>query len=1854
MPQVSKLFKRGGDNLGDDIAKIISRIDVDYSPAIKSAGEFATSLATLNKRLEKVKQTAATTAEQINRSFNKTGKQVTAESEKTLQAIPQQTQKMTQVTQQQLAKLEASLTSTAKKLQDFGIATPSVKGAVGGVRGLRDQLAAGKALNEEQMKYIANAQKIAAVEANNARIIDEQIKSKTVLKVKEEELVTSKQRAAVANQAYSNKELANARKLLPALEAQVASMQRSVEVSRLRSSPLTQQLTLMRRQLIDLRTKLSLENKITKEEAAQVMQLQRQASTIKQNIAMVKTDMLRQEDPTGKGGTEGHLEHRAGWFISGSMFYGSLSAMQQMVGVTSEVEMGLVQITRVMNDISVDTDDLRRRLIELGKTYGMVWSDVEHIATRWAQAGYDAEEVIRLTETSLLALNTAELDARYATEGLIAIMAQWQLTSEDLLPVIDKINKTADDFPITSQDLVDGLNRSSGAARVMGLTLEETIGILTTMREATGRTGKEVGNALNSILSFVQRPKAINVFEGLGIQVFADEARNEFRSVMEIFEDLASRWQDDSITEAAKNQLVDIADAAGLYTEEIAEAAGAMDEYEQATNAAAKAQGEFTDIEQRDAAQAAAGIYRRNYLVALLKNWSRVYDVLNAQAQSHGYSLQENEVTMATYEKQVQSLKTALVELATEVMNAGLLDVFKGIVNGATDMASAFSALPEPIQKLIGIFGALTVAVAALQFTTRVLFGVGILGGIKSLARLTAGLTVAETAALGLGGALRAIALSPAGIAIITITTLVTGLTIAFSNAKKEAKELAKVPEEMQNLENTEKLAEQYETLSRKINRTEEETARLVSIKRQLSDQFPAIIESMDEQGNVTEINNDILRESIELQREEIDIKRDKLALAFEEGKAGKDLESKQRELDDANKQVLYAMEQIEETEKRLSSFEEGLPGEGVLGHWFDKKALKRANDDFLNLRERTVELKQELKPLIRNFDSQAAAALSTSEAFKNLDNSIGRGLAASLRKLNDDDISKVRNQILALGDSKETATAIDELQLALDDLNKTGADTESVDAFNTAFQNLISTLMDGEVSLGLTSDAAGTLAYALLDTIDPTTSAQIKLHHLNQTMNDLREGTITATDAASRAYAIMGTNISATTMSIIASIKTEIRTLADLAEAHDKARQAAFLSVTQGGIASGMGGTSWKLAQINREMGAFYGVAGQIMAIANRSRGVGGGGGVRSTGSPSSGSSSSRSPSSGSSSSRSPSLGSTAKAAEKAVTWLDKFKDSLESAIPASVLYRFNQLDKAISSLDWSTPNRQLIVLGRELEYLQTKANSTALSAGEFARAEELIAEKTKLLQEQIAMTAPFMSDINQNIHEQISYLNDELARAQERYAKARNDKERREALEAIKLVQDALEELWALYDRSNQMAWDSHIEMLGLLRVKLDMFNSSLRAAVPPDVLLRFHELDRTITSLDWSTPTRQLTVLNRELGFLQTKMSLCVPIAGDLARTQELIADKAKLLYEQTAMVAPYMSDINQNIHKQIGILQDELKDAYAWYAAAETEDEKRIALEAIKTTTDAIDELWAMYDRSNQMAWDNHTEMIEMAAMYAEYVFDEYKRAAQKEIRAIQQELDEMDSEDALKKHNERLEELQEERRYHELRTGKEHAKAIKEIDKQIQDEQESWARDQEKQELQDRIDFLEEQQRLIDEQLIQGLATLATYDDKWYDTFKTWADEAVEGWRAGDVGNVITGELANIVKTLTDQYGVPIDIPEYKVPEAHTGAKVGSTGLAMLLEGERVLSPELTVSFDRLSAALLKTPSSIGVSGGVERKLDKLLTILETKSGIQINGNLVNMENVDFEDRADIQIFNRGLARQLRSLGMAKG
>ena len=529
------------------------------------------------------------------------------------------------------------------------------------------------------------------------------------------------------------------------------------------------------------------------------------------------------------------LERRISWFTAGVGFFGALEAIRQATNTIAEVEMGMTTIARVTEDATFNFEGMRDQLLRLGKEYGMTWDRVSDIAIRWAQAGYNVRDTLELTRASLLALNTAELDANYATQGLIAIMAQWGLTADQLLPTIDKINKVADDFAVTSQDLVDGLNRSSGAARVLGLSLDETIAILTVMREATGRTGKEVGNALNSILSFMQRDIALRAFAREGIAVWADEARTQFRNVREIFEEVAQRWP--QLSEASREMFVQAAEQAGLYSEEMAELAGI--------------QKEFNDLQQRDISQAMAGIYRRNYLLALLKNWAKIDEVLISMENSLGYSMRENERTMQTLQKQYEQLKAAAQELAVALGDAGLLDQLKNLVEAGTIVVEGFNRLDDNLQNLILHFVEIVALIKVFNIMLK-------MSGAESIAKFALSLSGLAGLLGNVGKGLLGFFGGPWGLAL---TAGGTALVSLISYLRQTNRELE------QNASQVVKLYQEYEQYAEKLSTTTEGTARYNQIssemQRILNDIgaiMPDLITDIDTHGNVLAVNTEKIK----------------------------------------------------------------------------------------------------------------------------------------------------------------------------------------------------------------------------------------------------------------------------------------------------------------------------------------------------------------------------------------------------------------------------------------------------------------------------------------------------------------------------------------------------------------------------------------------------------------------------------------------------------------------------------------------------------------------------------------------------------------------------------------------------------------------------------------------------------------------------------------------------------------------------------------------------------------------------------------------------------------------------------
>lgn len=354
---------------------------------------------------------------------------------------------------------------------------------------------------------------------------------------------------------------------------------------------------------------------------------------------------------------------------------GITATIEEMV----EVEYQMVQIDRVLNDSSLNINLYRDKLIQLAYDYGNSFKNVADITLRLAQAGYDAEESLALTEKTLLALNTAELNATQATEDMVAVMAQWGLMTgtaseqaETYGNIIDKINKVADNFPTTSEDILEALKKTSSAFNIAGASIDETIAMIVAAETASQRGGKTIGTALSNIIQQLRTEGRLSLAEEMGLDFFTDTDKTEFRPIMEIFADMSKMMQ--NLKDEGKENSVEMQNLLEMFT-----------------------------------------VFRRNIGSSLLGEMagedSTYAQVLKTSYSAIGYSLQENEKHMKTAKAAQEQFNATLLQLKTEVWEGGLEDVFRSmlalgtnLIEGITVITKTFGALPTTIGLVVAAF----------------------------------------------------------------------------------------------------------------------------------------------------------------------------------------------------------------------------------------------------------------------------------------------------------------------------------------------------------------------------------------------------------------------------------------------------------------------------------------------------------------------------------------------------------------------------------------------------------------------------------------------------------------------------------------------------------------------------------------------------------------------------------------------------------------------------------------------------------------------------------------------------------------------------------------------------------------------------------------------------------------------------------------------------------------------------------------------------------------------------------------------------------------------------------------------
>ncbi|OZV12345.1 phage tail tape measure protein [Tissierella sp. P1] len=764
----------------------------------------------------------------------------------------------------------------------------------------------------------------------------------------------------------------------------------------------------LREQLSVIQARLQAEGKLSAEEVKQTQQLKEQLDILKaQTNSAIYDKQIENFNTPSKD-----LQNHTSWLADAAMYYTIKKAGEEVLTTIKDVEMGMVEISRVMDDSSFVFKDYRDELFKLAVNYGQTFENVQSIALRWSQSGYNVADSLELTKTSLLALNTAELNATQATESMIGIMAQWQLQAEDMALVMDKINLVADSNSVTSQDLVDGLLRSSSAAKNMNMSIEETIGLLTVMREASGRAGSEIGNALNSIISFMQRPKSIDTLESMGIQMFSDTAKTQFRNIMDIFKDIASQWN--SSGEVFQDGFVKAADDTELFSEELAIALGMQEKYNLARE-------EYNDLEKRDIAQSSAGVYRRNYFIGMIERLANVQGILNDMMDAEGYSMRENAKTMETLEKKTESLKASVEQLAISIGDAGLNNVLKLLVDGGTGVLNVINNLDDELKDFI--LSSLTTITTVKTFQT-VMTRLGVeVPNISQTINLLKNKIYELGDALN-GGTAGMIAFAQANPLIALSATV--GVVVAITNAIKKQREEQERAIEVFNQQkeiysDLKSLLSTYEELANKSSLATDEQEKLATAKQKIIDLLPqskSVIEnesmSLSEQVSIIEKLNEEELKRLELKAQSI--------ISGGEYNYQKDLEELERQKDMLKELEVLAKElTLKSLKTPLGSFESK-----ELERY--TKAIEKAKETISTLTMNTDSFQEAKKILTAIYEGNTESLIDNSNK-ANKNNEIlqaSKEITDALAKSFEDVTSKIQryNSFLAELNSKEGLSA--------------------------------------------------------------------------------------------------------------------------------------------------------------------------------------------------------------------------------------------------------------------------------------------------------------------------------------------------------------------------------------------------------------------------------------------------------------------------------------------------------------------------------------------------------------------------------------------------------------------------------------------------------------------------------------------------------------------------------------------------------------------------------------------------------------------------------------------------------------
>ncbi len=406
----------------------------------------------------------------------------------------------------------------------------------------------------------------------------------------------------------------------------------------------------------------------------------------------------------------GHIES---FFGITNTIYLFQRAIRQSYESVKELDKAMTE-TAVVTDFSVnDMWEALPRYTAAANELGTTTLGAYETMTLYYQQGLKTNEVFEIGTETMKMARIASMDYTKATDLMTAALRGFnmELNETSARRINDVYSELAAITAADTEEIADAMTRTASIANSAGMEFETTSAFLSQMIETTREAPENLGTAMKSIIARFQELKkapseiaseidgeALDVnkvdtaLKSVGISL--TDTTGQFRKLDDVFLELASKW--DSLD---KNT-------------------------------------------QRYIATIAAGSRQQSRFIAMMSNYERTMELVDAANNSAGASQRQFEKTTESLESKLNKLTNAWNEFTRNLANSA---VIKDVIDLGTNLFTIINKILNVMPSGISTIVALTVALTALSVTKKGLDAVGEVLGMIATGKGLGGSTFIES-----------------------------------------------------------------------------------------------------------------------------------------------------------------------------------------------------------------------------------------------------------------------------------------------------------------------------------------------------------------------------------------------------------------------------------------------------------------------------------------------------------------------------------------------------------------------------------------------------------------------------------------------------------------------------------------------------------------------------------------------------------------------------------------------------------------------------------------------------------------------------------------------------------------------------------------------------------------------------------------------------------------------------------------------------------------------------------------------------------------------------------------------------